>query len=148
MYKKLIIIYTVIIAVGVGIAVLMSIEKLGVTGRFNNPLGSLSGKDVVRATWRGHEDAEVHSVVTKACLKMVRKVGIGNILKDAVDQCQCLLFEIKGDIGFDQAKAEYDRMKPVLEWGNHSQKFEITRNNQFTAWFQRENKKVEECFSH
>ena len=148
MYKKLIIVYTILIAIGVGIAVLLSIEKLGVTGVFNNPLGTLSEKDVVRATWKGREDDEVHMVITKACLKMVRKVGIGNILKDAVKQCQCVLFEIKGDIGFEEAKVEYDRMKPVLEWGNHSQKFEVTRNNHFTNWFQRENKKVEECFSH
>jgi preprotein translocase subunit SecG len=53
MYKKLIIVYTILIAIGVGIAVLLSIEKLGVTGVFNNPLGTLSEKDVVRATWQG-----------------------------------------------------------------------------------------------
>lgn len=148
MPKKIIIIYIVLLALGIGVGVLFTIQNSSLEGTYNNPLGTLSSKDTSRATWRGHEDEPVHKLLTTACLKMVRKVGTGKILEEAVGQCQCVLFEMKADITYEEAQREFERMKPELEWGNQNQKNEISRNNQFVQWFDREGNRLRECLSH
>jgi len=147
MSKKLIIIYIVLLGLGVGLGVLLAIQSSGLEGSYNNPLGTLSNRDVSRATWRGHEDDPVHKLLVKACLRMVRQVSNGIIIGQAVGQCQCIIFEMKGDIRFEVAQNEFDRMKPGLEWGNQRQKDDISRENEFVAWFKREGVKVKECLS-
>ncbi len=148
MSKKIIIIYGTLLALGIGLGVLFTIQNSNLEGNYNNPLGTLSGKDVNRATWRGHEDEPVHKLLTTACLKMVRKVGTGKVIEEAVGQCQCILFEMKADISYSEAQKEFERMKPELEWGNQDQKRDITRNNQFVGWFDREGNRLRECLSH
>jgi hypothetical protein len=147
MSKKIIIIYLVLLAFGVGVGVLVAIQSSDLQGSYNNPLGTLSNRDTSRATWRGHEDEPVHKLLTTACLRMVRKLGTGIVILEAVGQCQCILFEMKGDIPFETAKKEFERIKPSLEWGNQDQKDKMSFNNEFVAWFQREGTKIKDCLS-
>ena len=148
MSKKIIIIYLVLLSLGIGGGVLIAISKSDLEGTYNNPLGTLSNRDISRATWRGHEDTPVHKLLTTACLRMVRKVGTGIVITEAVGQCQCILFEMKGDITFDIAEKEFERLKPGLEWGNQQKKDDISRDNEFVDWFQREGTKIKDCLAH
>lgn len=148
MSKKIIIVYLVLLSLGIGMGVLITIQNSGLEGAYNNPLGTLSNRDTSRATWRGHEDEPVHKLLTKACLRMTRKVVTGVVITQAVGQCQCIIFEMKGDITFVVAEKEFARLKPGLEWGNQQQKDNVSHANIFVEWFRREGTKVKGCLAH